>query len=329
MCLPALRQLRRLLPGSNITVAAVPGTADIFSEADFIDNVITVEAGFFPSVRQLRRGKFDLALLFQNAFSAASIAFAARVPFRIGYDRDRRRWLLTTALPVPDWKNEKHESLYYSNIVTGLEQIVARSQVATEIEPEFTLVVSEKRKDAARNLLIENGWAANKPLAILCPGSVNSRAKRWPAERYAALSDQLISSGLTVALIGSRAELDVSQQVARRAEREPINLTGKTSVAEAVALISIADVLVTNDTGPAHIGAALGTPTVVIFGPTNPLTTYPLSSTAEIIRHPPDCAPCMLRDCPIDHRCMTAIAPTEVFQRAMSMLEARRVQIIG
>jgi len=106
-------------------------------------------------------------------------------------------------------------------------------------------------------------------------------------------------------------------------------LTGKTTVAEAVAIIGIANVLITNDTGPAHIGAALGTPTLVIFGPTNPLTTYPLSPSAGIVRHPPDCAPCMLRDCPIDHRCMTAISPEEVFDRAMAMSAARPVQIFG
>src|SRR5207244_6996554 len=96
-----------------------------------------------------------------------------------------------------------------------------------------------------------------------------------------------------------------------------------------VALISVADVLVTNDTGPAHIGAATGTPTVVIFGPTNPLTTYPMSPAAEMIREPPDCAPCMLRDCPIDHRCMTAISVDEVFQRAMAMIEKTSAQVFG
>ena len=126
-----------------------------------------------------------------------------------------------------------------------------------------------------------------------------------------------------MALIGSPAELDISRQVCERAVHQPIMLTGKTTVADATAIISIADVLITNDTGPAHIGAALNTPTVVIFGPTNPLTTYPFSQNAEIIRHPPECAPCMLRDCPIDHRCMTAIAVEEVFARACAMMSRR------
>ena len=96
-------------------------------------------------------------------------------------------------------------------------------------------------------------------------------------------------------------------------------------MAEAVAIISIADILITNDTGPAHIGAALGTPTLVIFGPTNPLTTYPRSANAEIVRRAPDCAPCMLRDCPIDHRCMTAISPADVFARASVLMSQPEV----
>jgi heptosyltransferase-2 len=329
MSVPALRELRRLLPGSHITIAAPSATADIFTEADFIDDILTIEEGSFPAVRQLRRGKFDLALLFQNAFAATFNTFAARIPFRIGYDTDRRGWLLTTALPVPDWKNEKHESFYYLNIVAGLERIIVHSSPFSEGPPVFDLTVSAKRKEDARQLLIDHGAATEKPVAVLCPGSVNSRAKRWPVERYAELSDRLSESGATAVLIGSPNERDVSDEVRARAHHRPVVLTGKTTVAEVVALISIADVLVTNDTGPAHIGAAIGTPTLVIFGPTNPLTTYPMSPTAEMIREPPDCAPCMLRDCPIDHRCMTAISVEAVFQRAMRMMPRANAQVSG
>ena len=327
MSVPALRELRRVLPGSHITVAAAAGTADIFAEADFIDDVLIHESGFLPVVRQLRRGKFDLALLFQNAFSAAFTAFSARIPFRIGYDSDRRSFLLTTALAVPQWKNERHEAFFYLNIVGRLEQLIVRSPVFSDAQPVFDLAVSTQRKEDAHRLLIENGATREKPIAVLCPGSVNSRAKRWPAERYAELGDKLMDAGMQVVLIGSPAELSVSHEVSSHARRKPIVLTGKTTVAQVVALLSIADVLVTNDTGPAHIGAALGTQTLVIFGPTNPLTTYPFSPNAEMIREPPDCAPCMLRDCPIDHRCMTAISVDRVFERAMA--RRRATQTIG
>ncbi len=329
MSVPALRALRQLLPGSHITVAAVPGTADIFSEADFIDAVLINESAFFPSVRQLRHGKFDLALLFQNAFAAAAMAFVARVPFRVGYETDRRAFLLTSALTVPAWKSERHESFYYLNIVSELQHMVERSSPVSGETPSAELAVSEQRREAARKLINDAGAVAGKPLVILCPGSVNSRAKRWPAERFAELSDRLTEAGMTVVLIGSEGELEVSQEVISHTRLNPIVLTGKTSVAEAVGLISSADLLVTNDTGPAHVGAAVRTPTLVIFGPTNPLTTYPLSPHAEMIREPPDCAPCMLRDCPIDHRCMTAITVERVFERALAMTKRSNEQEPG
>jgi heptosyltransferase-2 len=333
MSVPALRELRRLLPDSHLTVVAPPGTADIFLDVDFVDEVLIHDQSrvlsFAGSIRHWRQRRFDLALLFQNAFGAALIAFAARIPIRVGYGTDRRSALLTTSLPVPAWKNERHESFYYLNLVAELERLVFGSTRVADAQPHFDLTVSADRKRDAQQFLIENGAPVGRPLAIICPGSVNSRAKRWPADRYAELADRLIDNGMNVALIGSPGELQVSQDVCGHAKLQPILLTGKTSVAEAVALISIADLLVTNDTGPAHIGAALNTPTLVIFGPTNPLTTYPFSGNAEIIRHPPDCAPCMLRDCPIDHRCMTAIAPLEVFERAMALTQGRNIQVVG
>ena len=329
MCVPALRELQRLLPAAHLTVAAPPGTADIFADAEFVDKVIVSEPKFSSSVRQLRAGKFDLALLFQNSFASALISFAARIHFRIGYDTDRRGMLLTTAIPVPSWKNERHESFYYLNVVSQLERMLFGSEKVASVEPRFDLFVPESRKDEARQFLYDNGLSRDKPLAVLCPGSVNSRAKRWPVERYAELADRLIESGVNVALIGSSAEVEVSQQVITQARQAPVLLTGKTSVAEVVAIICVADVLVTNDTGPAHVGAALGTPTLVIFGPTNPLTTYPFSPNAQMIREPPDCAPCMLRDCPIDHRCMTAISSAQVFQKAMSMIVDPAVRVSG
>ena len=333
MSLPALYALRRLFPESEITVAAPPGTADIFCDSRSVNDVFVQGSGgpfaAITNARQLRRGRFNLAVLFQNAFAAAATAFLAGVPVRVGYATDRRSALLTSALPLPAWKDERHESFYYLNIVAELAQTIFASSSVIQPEPVFELPVSARRKECARQLLEQSGRASGQPIAILCPGSVNSRAKRWPAERYAELTDRFINAGLGVVLVGSPGEIQVSSQVSARARQKPLVLTGKTTVAEVVALISIADLLVTNDTGPAHIGATLGTPTLVIFGPTNPLTTYPRSAFAEVIREPPDCAPCMLRDCPIDHRCMTSISVDEVFRRAMTMHERKSVQLIG
>lgn len=330
MSVAAFRQLRELFPHAHITVVSKPGTTDIFREEDFVDDVLAYERHGWSSgwqqVREWKQRRFDLALLFQNAFEAALIPFLARVPLRIGYDTERRGALLTHAVPVPSWKNERHEIFYYLNLVSEFERRLFGTETHVTEQPQFELSVSAERKRAGRSLLAAHGGDSPRPLVLLCPGSVNSRAKRWPADSYASLADQLSEIGATVGLIGSPGEVEVSNQVRGLAKHAPMLLTGKTSVAEVTALISTADVLITNDTGPAHIGAALGTPTLVIFGPTNPLTTRPYGPAGEIIRHPPDCAPCMLRDCPIDHRCMTAITPEEVFQRARRLL-GRHVEV--
>src|SRR5207237_7085041 len=127
--------------------------------------------------------------------------------------------------------------------------------IVVDCTSRIELAIADERKQEARQLLRRHGVDLTTPLALLCPGSINSRAKRWPAERYADVADRLEETGMTAALIGSPGELDVSQDVRKYATSSPIVLTGETSVAEAVALTSLAALLVTNDTGAAHIGA--------------------------------------------------------------------------
>jgi len=331
MTVPALRELRRVLPRVHITLATRAWAEGIFRGADFLDDIlISEEAGgaalsTLREARVWRARRFDLAVLFPNAFAPALVAALARVPARVGYATQGRGPLLTHPLPVPDWRGLRHEVFYYLNIVAELERMLHGSSSLESSEPHTGLAVSDERRRAARELLRERGARLERPLVALCPGSTNSRAKRWPAERFAALADSLMErAGAEVVLIGAGEELDVSEEVARRMCKRPVVLTGETDLGQTVAVLSVADLLVTNDTGPAHVAAAVGCPVVVIFGPTNPLTTRPLSPLAEVVRVPPDCAPCMLRDCPIDHRCMTAITASDVYARAARALEARR-----
>ncbi len=331
MTVPALRQLRRLFPNAHITLATRSWAKGLFAEADFIDELQVHDGrgprSAFRQIREWRRGKFDLAVLLTNSFEAALVAALAGVPVRVGYATDQRKPLLSHPVDVPEWRSSQHEVFYYLKIVAALEWLVNQEQTFLETEPDCSLEVSVQRKAEAADLLRSHNVDPDKsdrPLVALCPGSINSRAKRWPAERYAALADQFIDKlGAEVLLIGSHDEVDVSRQVAQQMRNEPAVLTGRTELAESVAVLSLVDLLVTNDTGPAHIAAALGRPTLVIFGPTNPSTTRPFSPVGEIVREPPDCAPCMLRDCPIDHRCMTAITPDAVFERAQSMISCR------
>jgi len=331
MTVPALRELRRVLPGARITLATRPWAEALFAGAGFVDEVVAVSESkssarsVWDDAREWRARRFDLAVLFPNSFAPALSAALARIPFRVGYATQGRGALLTHPLPVPEWRSRRHEIFYYLNVVAGLERALRGSSEVETREPDSSLAVGEDRRREALALLGESGERDSRPLVALCPGSTNSRAKRWPSERFAALADMLAErSGARVLLVGALEELDISEEVARLARSRPLVLTGRTNLAQTAALLSAADLLVTNDTGPAHVAAAVGCPVVVIFGPTNPETTRPFSALAEVVRKPPECAPCMLRDCPIDHRCMTAITAEDVFGHAARALEARR-----
>ncbi|HEY6119292.1 MAG TPA: lipopolysaccharide heptosyltransferase II [Pyrinomonadaceae bacterium] len=332
MTVPALRELRRLLPAAHITLATRTWAKGLFANAEFIDDLLTFESGGLLAtgrqISQWRARKFDLALLFPNSFESALVAAVARVPIRIGYSTESRGFLLTNPVPLPEWRSSRHEVYYYLRLVDELGRLLNLSKIG--VAPDTSLQVSPVRTSQAIELLRAKGVNSGHAVIAFCPGSINSRAKRWPAERYAELGDRLIEQlDATVLLIGSAAELDVSVEVSTRMKHKPVMLTGQTQLDELVALLTQVDLLITNDTGPAHIAAALRRPTLVIFGPTNPLTTRPFSTSAEIMREPPDCAPCMLRDCPIDHRCMTAISPDQVFEKARMLISDKLQLVVG
>ena len=327
MTMPALRELRRVLPGAHITLATRAWTEGIFADAGFLDDILILDQNarglraLPQQVSAWRKRRFDLALFFPNSFGAVMMAAVARVPWRIGYATHSRRALLTHSLSPPAWRHQRHEVFYYLNIIAELERLLTGKSHVEEHEPCLDLHVSEARAHEAREILLRYGATLQRPLVAVCPGSTNSRAKRWPVERFASVCDRLIEKmEADIVLIGAREELNVTHQVVEQMRHHPVVLTGKTDLAQTVAMLSAVDLLITNDTGPAHIAAALNRPTLVIFGPTNPVTTRPFSRAAEVIRRPPDCAPCMLRDCPIDHRCMTAITPDEIFTRATALI---------
>jgi heptosyltransferase-2 len=325
MTVPALRALRRVLPDAHITLATRAWAEGLFAGAEFLDAVLPHQRhlrhlrNVTQQARAWRERKFDLALLLPNSFEAALVAGVARVPVRVGYAGDWRKQLLTHPVTRPAWKDKRHEVFYYLNLVAALENLLYGHSVIAQEEPDYRLTVSPARQQQARDLLagpLPQAQSASCQLLAFCPGSTNSRAKRWPAESYAQLGDILTEqAGVSIILIGSADEYDVCAQVAALMRAPALNLAGRTKLAESVALLSLCAALVTNDTGPAHIAAALGIPAFVIFGPTNPTTTRPYGPNAHVIREPPDCAPCMLRDCPIDHRCMTAVTPARIFQQ--------------
>lgn len=325
MQIPALCRLRRIFPAAEIALYTRSWAKGIYENADFISEIIPFEKGAskikdaFAQAKILKTRNFDLSVLFPNSFESAVVAKLAGIPRRFGYAKDGRSFLLTNPVEVPGWKNERHEAFYYLNLVREVEREFFGAAPVLDVEPRIDLKISDERKTGARNFLEASGIDLSRQTIALGVGSTNSRAKRWQAESYAKLNDRLQNEfGANVILVGAKEEADVSAQVFAMTERKPTILTGKTDLAEAAAILSVIDLLISNDMGLAHIAPAVGTKTLVIFGPTDERTTQPIGS--EIIRKNVECSPCMLRDCPIDHRCMTGISADEVFSKAVQMI---------
>ncbi|QQS32854.1 MAG: lipopolysaccharide heptosyltransferase II [Acidobacteriota bacterium] len=328
MSVPALKALRRVFPDALISLHTRSWAEGLFQDADFIDDIVTYDRhkwaikDVLDNSRFLRDDKYDLAVLFPNSFESALTTLLTKIPRRIGYNKDLRGLLLTDPVPVPEWKGRRHEVYYYLHLAAEVERRVLGSRsIESAGEPDISIDVSDDRRATARELLHSNGVTATSPIVALGIGSQNSRAKRWPAERYAALADRLSGElGASVILVGSEEDSDAAAKVQEHSSSRLIDLTGRTTLSEAVAILALADLLVANDMGLAHVAAAVDKPTIVIFGPTKHETTRPYSLNALIVRKDVECSPCMLRDCPIDHRCMTRISVDEIFEASRAAL---------
>jgi heptosyltransferase II len=328
MSVPALRALRRAFPDSHIALHTRSSNEGLFRDADFIDRILPIDRAesslteVIDQARSLRGEKFDVAIIFPNSFASALTARFAGIPRRFGYSQEMRRLFLTDGITPPAWKNERHEVFYYLELVKAVEERFLGSKIESLKEPNTDLSVSPVRKEEARDFLARRGIDFSRPVIAIGAGSTNSEAKRWPAERFSKLIQMLRADlGANIILLGSEGDMVVSAAISNAAEMKPLDLTGKTSVADVTAILSVANLLISNDMGLAHVAPAVGTPTIVIFGPTNPITTRPFSPLAEVIRHAVECSPCMLRQCPIDHRCMIRISAESVFDLARRIIE--------
>ena len=333
MAEPTLRELRRIFSDAQITFLARPWVAGLFDGENLHDALIPVDNArgftqtttrFWQQAQAVRREQFDYAILLQNAFEAAFVARAAGVRNVVGYSTDGRRPLLHTVIDFePDYKN-RHQVFYYLNIAAELErQLTGESHVDfNQAQPH--LHATEASREQARTLLTKNGWQSHNLLAIN-PGATNSRAKQWLAERFAATADQLFEQhGLQAVIVGAAGDIQAAEAVKQSMRSSAIQLAGKTSIAELKAVLSLCQLAISNDTGTAHVAAALRVPTVTIFGPTEDFATRPIAETVAVVRHPVECSPCMLKDCPIDHRCMTHIAVADVCKVAETLLVGGR-----
>jgi len=317
MALPALRAVRHKFSDAQIAIVARPYVADIYTGQGICDELIPYDSkgphrgwkGRELLAKELRIRRFETALLFQNAFDAAWLAWRAQVPQRIGYARDGRSFLLTTAVPVPKaGEIAAHEQFYYLELLRRVGWIDKLAEDA-----HITLQVSEAARERARRILQEAGVRPNVRRVAVGAGASYGSAKCWPPDRFAkALNDLLARGDADILLFGTTGEATVSAAIASALQRPPIDLTGRTSIADLPALLSHCHLFLGNDSGAMHVAAAVGLPVVAVFGPTDPDGTAPVTPKATIVQQKPYCSPCFLRRCPTDHRCMTAVTPEMV-----------------
>ena len=322
MTTPAVRAIRHNFPGARISLLAKPWVVPVFAHSPHVDEIIVFDAkgrhkgfgGTIRMARDLRTYRFDAAIFLQNAIEAALIAFMAGIPVRIGFDTDARRLLLTHPVRCTKAIKTIHQTGYYLKMLEGAGLVTGPSSLE--------LRVGAQDRHAAEQILSTRGITPGHRVVGLNPSATFGPAKQWFPERYAALGDRLIREHDAVILIfGGPSDRELGRTISRMMTAPAIDLSGQTSLGEAMALIDRCDGFVTNDSGLMHVAAALNTPLVAIFGSTNWTTTSPYSPTSRIVRVPIECSPCMQPVCPLGHmNCMKRVTVDMVFGAVEDLL---------
>lgn len=320
MTTPAMGSIRAVFPSSEIVLAANPVVCELMTPHPFCDRVIVYDKrgphrgirGFWKFCRLLAIERFDLAILFQNAIEAAVMAKLARIKTRAGYGTDGRAILLTHAIRVTKEVRGLHHTQYYMNMLAELGIPSAGL--------ELRLQCTDEEMRWAGGVLGPGKWAA------INPGAAYGSAKRWYPERFGQVGDALGSDfGYQALLVGGPGEAAIGSEIESQMRSKPLNMIGRTSVRQLMALLASVQLVITNDSGPMHMAAAFGRPIVALFGPTDHSTTSPLSSRFSLVRKETECAPCLKRQCPTDHRCMADISVNDVLQAVEALLKSEEV----
>ena len=327
MSLPALHALRERFPRAYIAVQARPWVGDLYARENFLDHIIPYVSargaadwsGKWRAARALRAERFDCAVLLPNSFDSALVVWLAGIPRRIGYNRDRRGPLLTDSIQPPaPGEIPRHERFYYLELLRRAG-ILPDSPVSDAIHFDC----ADPARQAGEVRFRELGLTA--PVIGVSPGAAYGGAKRWLPERFADAAFQLAATtGASVAVFGSREERAIAETVAEQLRAAHIvvrNFAGETTLREFIDLAAACRVFITNDSGAMHVAAALGVPPVAVFGATDHEATGPTGPFVQVVREPVECSPCLLRECPIDHRCMTRVSAGRVAQTGLDLLK--------
>jgi heptosyltransferase-2 len=314
LALPAIAAVRRAFADASLAIAAPRSVAPMFEEETSArqDEIVTVDRK--GEAAALRGGRFDAILLLPNSFRSAWIARQAGVAGRWGYRRAFRGPLLTRAVARP--RGTLHQAEYYNALARGLG-----IDVGDELPRVVPGAATAQRAEAA---LASEGIAHGAPLVGLAPGAAYGHAKRWPPRRVADLVARLAKErGASCILVGAAGDREAGREIesALPPDVRLVNLIGRTDLRLLIGILARCNAFVSNDSGAMHLAAAAGLPVTAIFGPTDDRATAPLGDH-DVMIHPVFCRPCMLRDCPIDHRCMKGITVDAVFDAVGRRLDA-------
>ncbi len=314
MSLPVLAGLKRLFPLAEIIVLAVPRVAPLFTAQPGVVEVIRFPSGRGKwQVLWEMRGHFDVALALPNSMESALGLWLVGVPSRVGYNTDARGLFLKEAVSGRAHLNGLHTVFYLLGLLKALGGVATFTPPALYLEPEEV--------ESAAQFLAEVDLPGDGPWVGLSPGAAYGPAKRWPPERFAALGEALQQEfGARLVLLGGSEERPVADLVKEHLQEPVVDLVGRTSLRQALGLLSQLRLLVTNDSGLMHAAAALSVPQVALFGSTDPVATGPFSSQATMIRHPQACSPCFKRTCEVGYPCLNAISVDEVLAAARDRL---------
>jgi heptosyltransferase-2 len=314
LSLPAMAAVRAALRDRALIVAAAPSVAPLFEEitAAAPDRIITLDKR--RDAAQLREAGADAILLFTNSFRTAWVSRQARIPRRLGYRAHGRSLLLTQSIRKP--RQRVHQSQYYQHLVRELGWGGDPGGSSIHISP-----VTRDRVDG---FLKTVGVDRSAPLVGFAPGAAYGHAKRWPPDRVAQLIARRGARGVTCVMVGAGGDRGAGREIesALPAGSRVVNLIGRTDLRLLTGLLASCHAFVSNDSGAMHLAAAVGVPVAAIFGPTDERVTAPLGDH-DVIIHQVFCRPCMLRDCPIDHRCMRRVSVDTVFDAVTRRLDQR------
>jgi heptosyltransferase II len=345
MTTPALLRLREKFPGAHLALLTPEKLRELWTNHPAVDEIISFAAdeNIFGVAKKLRAGKFDAALVLPNSPRAALEIYLAGIPQRIGNARAWRNFFLTQAIAPRADAVKMHKrsvaeikklvenpaaQIHGPEIPTAANQIFEYLNLAAAfganpglLAPKLS-VTPEEISAAQKKFGLEN---VSRPIFGLNAGAEYGPAKRWPVEKFISAAKEIQQRTNCVwILFGGKNDLPITNQIEMALQNPQsaiFNLAGKTSLRELMSLLKICRVLVTNDTGPMHVAAALGTPVVAIFGSTSPELTGPIfSNGSKILKSDAACSPCFLRECPIDFRCMNTISVERVVETTLQTI---------